>query len=392
MSTKQYSNPMLNTLGFFFQGVPTVFISNGIFFQQKAEHAQYRKFYGECVIDRSRNTLFTGKDLLRGCAYEVTTVHEIKHFHDALLCRPLFELFLLRNSVSWLVAQLAGNFRGLSVDRLPLNYEVDYPDLLTPEGAMLFPEVRRQMSVYSRQYAHVFQPVRYEGSNLTLSYLLEANAMMLELAHVLSVHGKGAAQHYYDHVVLSLPPEYNYLLRIFVRSHGNLTAAMEVLYTLLAYSLYCSDSPVQTFVKALERGDGDAAPSIGRLQAAVMTEPFDGEEKLKGRIERMRLFALDGGELDLGQARSNPVVGPMLSFHQTIYECRKLLLDVYIGWMCILAGLAWHSTPIWNGWMNCRFLRSCFFLVKKKKEWVRHSLFPNAESVSAASNCSLLPE
>src|SRR5438093_1140200 len=112
MSTERYRNPLLNTLGFFLQGVPVVFLKTAMVFPQEPEHIDYFRFYQDCMRDRSRNAHFRGQHLMRGCAYFAALMHEVKHFHDALLCRPFFELFLLRSKASWYVAQLARQFRG----------------------------------------------------------------------------------------------------------------------------------------------------------------------------------------------------------------------------------------------------------------------------------------
>lgn len=230
---------------------------------------------------------------MRGFAYAATINHEVKHFHDALLCRPLFELFLLRNKINWCVAQLARSFRGLSVEMLPLDYKIDHPKLVTAEGAFLLKEIKRLVSEFNQYHAIVFQPISYNKIDLTLTYLIEASAMLLELVNVLSVHGERGARDYYEQVVLNLPDEYSYLLRTFVQRRGSVTAALLPLYTLLAYSLYCSDNPVRTLVELLQSGAGDIPDSVlHSLQTSVMTEPFDREDELKKRIERMQLSLL----------------------------------------------------------------------------------------------------
>ena len=329
MSTDRYRNPLLNTLGFFLQGVPVVFVRTDIVFPTKPEHIEYLKFYQECVRDRSRNADFRGQELLRGCAYATAMQHEAKHFHDALLCRPLFELFVLRSKVSFHVMQLIRQFRGLSMERLPLDIKVDYPDLLSTKGTRVLQEIRRSMDVYVQHYASVFEPIQYGGTPLTLSYLMETSAMVLELVNVLSVHGEHGARDYYEQIVLPLPPEYNLLLRIFVQRRGDLISALDALYTLVVYSLYCSDNPVRTFVSTLERVGEDITGSVLKsLQTDLRRLPFEGEGDLRRRIEKIQVVATDGSDVE-GIIRDD-VVGPMLTFYRTIYACREQLLQVYV--------------------------------------------------------------
>jgi len=63
----------------------------------------------------------------------------------------------------------------------------------------------------------------------------------------------------------------------------------------------------------------------------VMTVPFDREDELKKRIERMQLSAPDGSKIDVGHLESDSFAGQMLAFHKTMYDCRERVLQVYVS-------------------------------------------------------------
>jgi hypothetical protein len=257
--------------------------------------------------------------------------HEVKHFHDALLCRPLFELFLLRNKVGWYLLQLAGEFRGLAMKHVPLKMDAENRELLTDRGTLLLSAIRREMSAFKQRYEHTFVRIHYRDVVLTLTHLLETSAIVLELAHVLSVHGEAGAENYYRDIVLLLPPEYSSLVHLFVERRGTLTAALDELYILLAYSLYCSDSPVETFAKILEHTGGDVPNSLSNACRGELTSiPFgEAEARLKSRIEKLHFAASD--DSDVSWLSEDKILGPMVGFSKTIYACRAQLQRKYIG-------------------------------------------------------------
>ena len=121
MSRHHSDSPLERTLGYFLQGIPVIFIEIETALRSNPHLDAYLNFFQVCEDQQIKDPPLTPQ-LCRGYEHFVTGLHEIRHFHDALLCRPIFEQFLLRNHISWCVAQLVSRIPP-GVERIPIDWK-----------------------------------------------------------------------------------------------------------------------------------------------------------------------------------------------------------------------------------------------------------------------------
>jgi len=92
------------TLGFFRQGIPVLFIKNDVMFRSFDLSDDYFKLLDE--DGGAKPGLAFGDDEVAAFERFATMLHELRHFHDALLCQPLFDKFLLQHKITWYALQL----------------------------------------------------------------------------------------------------------------------------------------------------------------------------------------------------------------------------------------------------------------------------------------------
>ncbi|ANP52966.1 hypothetical protein J2Z21_000539 [Streptomyces griseochromogenes] len=167
---------------------------------------------------------------------EATMLHEIRHFHDALLCPPLYDRFMVeaeRNSVG------AAVFADLSE-----NGERDPAKRLGKEQRDLIDMHRATAADFKHRNACAYEPVEVPGIGpaITLVDLLEANALVTELFFLhRAVEHRTPGDSGYDHwlsLLSTLPAKYTKIISRFVRSRESFGEDLQRVSGVLMRCLY----------------------------------------------------------------------------------------------------------------------------------------------------------
>ena len=128
------------TLGFFRQGIPVLFIKNDAMFRSLNLPDDYSKLLDE--DGRAIPGLAFGDDEVAAFERFATILHELRHFHDALLCRPLFDKFLLQHKITWYTLQLINRLARIAIyrDKSQIPYGIAIPALRPSRGYFWTPD------------------------------------------------------------------------------------------------------------------------------------------------------------------------------------------------------------------------------------------------------------
>jgi hypothetical protein len=317
------------TLGYFLQGVPVVFLEIESIFGSNKDVLEYLELNSACEFGRIQNPALT-PTLCRGYERSVTVLHEIRHFHDALLCRPLFDQFLLRNETSWCMAQLIRSMPR-DMDRIQINWGDSR--LGASHRARLFKElIFRADEAYFSKFQELNDAYICLGHEIRLDYLIETNAIVTELLHLYKTLGVRSVRDYYGYVVSSLQePKYTLLLACFCELYGDVIPAVIALYAAIPFCLYSSLNPTKTFCELAERCKVNPALVHSLCNASSLKACFENERELEEHIRAIRIFSVDGPVEVNVEALPDPYfAGALIQFHRTMYDCRKKLIDKYI--------------------------------------------------------------
>lgn len=338
MSRHPSKSLLEKTLGYFQQGIPVIFVEIETALRSNPHVDAYLSFYRTCEDQNIKDPSLT-PELCRGYEHFVTALHEIRHFHDALLCRPLFERFLLRNCISWCVAQLVPRIPP-GVERIPIDW--NDASLATRRDLV---HLRDIVLAFDKQYFSrfntLYDPCSFRGRHITLNHLLEANAIVTELVHLYAVHGVRSTNDYYENVVVRLPALYTFLIECFLELYGDLIGAMIALYATIPFCLYSSRNPTQTFCELVDRHENDPHSVFAVCNPSTLKHCFDLEASLKNDVQNTIFFDLDGRaiQLRMEDLPNRELAEGMINFHNTMYGCRRRLIDKYIGEFEYNAGL-----------------------------------------------------
>src|SRR5216684_1539441 len=181
------------TLGYFLQGVPVVFLETESIFVSNTDVLEYLKLNEACEQGRIKDPALTPA-LCRGYERSVAALHEIRHFHDALLCKPLFEQFLVRNEISWCIPQLVRSMPD-DMDRIPINWSDSR--LSESHHARLFKElIFNADEVYFSKFHELNDSSICLGQEINLDHLLETNAIITELLQLYKTLGIRSMRNY----------------------------------------------------------------------------------------------------------------------------------------------------------------------------------------------------
>jgi len=321
-------NKLLNVLGFFVHGIPVIFLKLDVALPGDVSRGrQYLHSYRLMQMRPATERRILEGDVLDSYEYAITPVHEIRHFHDAVLSPPLFELFMLSCKQQLYVLQLAGRFRRVTPNDLPLSLE-EAARHVDDDGRKLVEMLRIVKQNYDTAYRHVFDEVSYSGGRVSIRDLLESNAIITEVTNLISVHGLETADAYYRGNVLQLAPEYHRLLKEFMQKCGGLMKGLETLHGMIAHCLYGSDNPALAFATLMEQ-----RPQAGDLTAFAQPESvrklFADEGKLKRRIRGIRIETAEGFELNR-RSTARAGLNGILRLYEVIYASRETLIEIYI--------------------------------------------------------------
>jgi hypothetical protein len=321
-----FTNPLRSTLGFFHQGFPVVFIKNDVLFRSRDYGDEYFKLIGE---DGGAKPGFRfDEDAAQAFSRYATSIHELRHFHDALLCRPLFEQFLRQQKITLAVLQVIARLAKLQ--RLPKGS--NDPIWSDTELADLKQLIDHADEGTFARSAGLYESGMIENDSISLEHLLEASATNAELLHLYVVHGVDAMALYYRSVVAKADKLYTLLIVRFVAIHGgDIVRGVDALSCALAISLYSSEFPVARFVSMYSAFREDPK-SLRTEVESWFANPFPHGDDLARRVYGESLVRRDSGEpVDLSRLVGHEsTLCELVSLHRTLYDARRTLIHSYI--------------------------------------------------------------
>jgi hypothetical protein len=331
MSRHHSNSPHEKTLGYFLHGAPVIFVEIEIAMRSHPYLLEYLEFNRACDEQQIKDPSLP-PHLCRGFEYFVTIEHEIRHFHDALLCTPLFERFLLQNQIAWCVAQIIPKIPP-EIERIPINWHD--PKLATLTDIELLKQIILGFDeMYFSKFAMLNDPCTLMGHNITLDYLIETNAIVTELVHLYAVHGIRSTRDYYENVIVHLPdPKYTLLIDCFRQLYGDVIGAMAALYMVIPFCLYSSSNPTEKFCELVDIHKAKPNSIYQVCNPIALKKCFDDEASLEHRIQDMMLRDFDGRPIEptLRNVPDKEFAKELIDFHRTMYGCRRKLIDKYIG-------------------------------------------------------------
>ena len=330
MSRTTSTSKLQNTLGFFLHGIPTVFIRSDIIFLANPFMQKYLEFNRNVLSGAENGGAFIHTDeIMSGYELAITPLHEVRHFHDALLSFSLFELFALKVKENYCIMQIPQYIHNLKPQDLPIGIK-DFQSRVNIPGRFLLNDIINSRTRFSSLSRQLFGTHIFSGQKISISYLLEANAIATEIVSVIMDYGHTAAIHYYENVVLRLPLEYRFLLECFVEKYKAFEDAIISLHHLASYCLYFFDNPVAEFVDKYQKcqTNGDARITQDDIISLSKTR----EQSLEKRIDEMTFVGPDGCKIEI--ARGDELTDSVFHSLPLIYDCRKTLINKYIGDYC----------------------------------------------------------
>jgi hypothetical protein len=316
-------NPLRRTFGYFVRGIPVVFLKNDILFRDRDASDSCFKLAAEDG-GAKKDSHF---DDTAAVAFErfASLFHELKHFHDALLCRPLFEQFLRQNKLTWTVMQIVS--RLTKKRRLPNS--VDDPIWMSdPELALLKRIIDKADEDSYDRSPGLYTRAVIGAEEIGLDHLLEASAMTTEFLHLYAVHGVEAMERYYAQIVENTELLYWFLLERFVALFdSDLVRGTNALYCVLGMSLYSSDHPVTRLASLYETLTNDRA--ILRTEvAAWLSNPFPTDDDFAKRVYWDWLVDAASNEpLDPSRLRDRGFrIDELAYLHHALYDARRNLV------------------------------------------------------------------
>ena len=332
-------NRLLATLGFYMQGLPAIFVRTEIVFVADPNLSHYIVR----AVEKGKPD-FSTDEVLKGCELFLTYSHELRHFHDALLSRPLFKLFMLQNTRLWNITQLPNHLSGLCETDLPFRYGEAIRANVSTFGWFLINQVHKADQAYAEQQRSLYRSRRCLGKlTISLVDLLEANAMVAELLHLSVDHGVPSAEQYYRRGVCQLPPEYNKLLNAFISLADDFLRGLVALQLAVAYCLYGSDDPVARFCRLADEYARGPGGFTDRYNPQAIGQLFDDEAELEEWVNDHRLVC--SGPKDEVEALGNEAwFQEMTRFREHVYAARKALISKYVNEFQMNAADYYHRT------------------------------------------------
>jgi hypothetical protein len=321
------SIPLRSALGFFHQGFPVIFMKNDVLFHSRDYEDEYLNLIGE--DGGAKPGVRFDDHAARAFSRYSTSIHELRHFHDALLCRPLFEQFLRQQKITLAVLQMLNRLAKLQ--HLP-NRANDPIWSSDPKLAVLKQLVDEADEGAFERSTGQYESGMIENDSISLDHLLEASATIAELLHLYAIHGVDAMELYYRSVVLKADKLYTVLIERFVAIHnGNLVRGVDALYCALLISLYGSENPVTRFLSIYSALKAKAGTIREELEI-WFANPFPHEDDLARRVYGEWLVYRDSGEaIDLSRFGGHEFpLDELVSLHITLYDARRTLIHRYI--------------------------------------------------------------
>jgi hypothetical protein len=321
------SDGLHDTLGFYQNGIPAIFLAADIALGAQPALRNYRSFLAAGPQQFPAGE--AGRQLLDGFESSATFIHELRHFHDALLSRSLFLLFVLRTTMNWTVLQVLSRWRHEMPDRLPLELRVA-AKRATGELAGLFRSLQRQAAAY-KTIEQRFYPaggLRVGKRVMTTRELLETNAILAELFNIQVAHGERVAERYYHEVARRLGSEYWTLVEEAIVRCGGLQRAMSALHYVVSCSLWMGGNPMETFCELFDALSPAAAKAMARNEGSPLRSIFEDEHVLRRHVADGSIVDLTGHHFDVDQVPEE--VREVLELPKVIYDARATLVREFV--------------------------------------------------------------
>jgi hypothetical protein len=180
---------------------------------------------------------------------EATILHEVRHFHDSLLCPPLYDRFMVAVERNAVAATLLGDKmrEGLG----PLG-----PGALDNRQRALIELHRETVKDVGHRHEAAYRPVFVEeiGAAVTLTDMLEANAMVTELCFLDSTPDGQAYDHWLS-LTSVLPEKYTKIINWFVRSRESFSEDLDRVGNVLMWCLYRQDASPKALADVIGLAD-----------------------------------------------------------------------------------------------------------------------------------------
>lgn len=317
-------------LGYFMRGVPALFIRTKIAFGEDPDQSEYIRAYREAIASQ-RPPDFSHPVILRGYESFITVTHELRHFHDALLCLPLFNLFIIQTARLWRVTQLVGEITGLKVHDLPLPLRKKSKARISEWGQSLVDSILATEHAYGQKHRQLYRTHECLGHlRVSLDHVLEANAVTAELLHLIVAHGTDSAELYYRNVIRNLPSIYSDLLHSFIEIAPDFQSAVVALHLSASISLYVSDDPSSMFCNVAAEFAARPSDFFKTFNPSFVSDWFSkNEAKVEAFASAHKLMADDGTIVPQNQ-QDETWYNQLKSFHVRVYDARRLLITKYI--------------------------------------------------------------
>lgn len=312
------------------QGLSAIFIRTEIAIAADPDQVQYLDAHNEAMASQ-RPPDFRNVHILRGYERFITLNHELRHFHDALLCLPLFKLFLIQNGRLWRVMQLPEQIEGLNESQLPLMPFKSGQAKINAHGHRIIASIHHAESAFHNQHRLLFAPRTCLGKlTISLSHVLEANAITTELLHLIVVHGIESTAEYYERIIRYLPSVYSDLINAFVSLSKDLESAIVALHMSASIALYLAEDPVELFCTVTEEFAARPGAFFDRYNPELIAGWFsETESKVEAFARGHRLISATGESIVAGDGDED-WYKEQLRFHDLVYDARKLLITKYI--------------------------------------------------------------
>ncbi|MFF4029847.1 hypothetical protein ACFYZ2_08740 [Streptomyces sviceus] len=197
---------------------------------------------------------------------EATILHEIRHFHDALLCPPLYDRFMVEAERNAVAATL--------IAALSENGERDPGKSLGKEHAELIETHRANAARLARRNAPAHEPASVSGIGpaVTLVDLLEASALVTELSFLHEAFDEGAYDHWLS-LRSTLPAKYTKIISRFSRTRESFAEDLQRVSAVLMRCLYRPEPSAAALAEVAGRPEREIdALCDARVIAAQLTE------------------------------------------------------------------------------------------------------------------------
>lgn len=335
MDTAHSDDGASTTLGFFLHGIPAVYVQTEIQFSINRTMSDYvtSAVEGRAVDFSKRRTAE---------AYElfVTPLHELRHFHDALLSPALFKLFIQHSARLLLLLRLPEFLTDLNPHDLPFVKGKPIPQGINPSASAIIHLIHELDIAYGQEAKVLHKHQTFLGGiPISITHLLEANAVASELFHLIVSHGSTAAECYYAEVIRGLPPVYNILLNTFASIEPDFSRALIALHLAVSHSLYTSEDPVGAFCQFANEYKASLDGFFERHCPPTISRQVRDDRSLEKYIDNLKI-----NRIELGASRPNPAImgmeapepkegGPWPkweAFPRLMYDIRSALAAKYL--------------------------------------------------------------